>query len=571
MKKNSIIVLLCIIVLTFVISIPVFATEPFSENSYNVSYGSKQVTVSGKSPYPSTRVTLIVLNPGKTLSDVEDSSLSLQYQRELMADEDGMFSVTFPINTQQIDTETDNTFCVYAKVPGYSISKISEVEYKAPETRYALLAELKKSSAEIEAVFESESNCIALGVHSISAFESIDKSKLAKTLEGNFGQFQADEEGYDSACEYLKEFCVLELFNQNLKDKVYDDNGKYLHEDSYSFSGYDKKNGTTAYECYLDEISKKAQGEVRDSLFGQDIKTPEALYREFAVNTVLIGITEPKVTGYAHVGKLLSSNNCDLIGLEISGEIDGDIEAELAGNKSGFKSLKELEEFIESLYEEDDYEKPTIGSGGGSGGGSYSSSIKVDSEFVKSEEPAPKNLFNDVPESHWAFNAVTYLKVNNIVTGSGNNDFMPDSLVTREQLVKMILAAARDEIINDAENKFADVDSSSWYAPYVLTALQKGYVNGISNTEFGVGQFATRQDICVIINRVINLEATNNSGFNDGDMIADYAKEAVSALSGKGIVTGYPNGSFGPREYCTRAEMATIIYRTMELFAATKK
>ncbi len=563
MKKFFSIVILYII-LIFSINIPVLAAELFSEKSYGISYGAEEITVAAKSIYPKTRVTLIVLNPGKTLSDVGNDAASLQYQRDIMSDENGLFSKVFTLNTSGIDMTIDQTFSVYAKIPGYAIEKIIDVVYKSANSRLSLLEELKKGVSEIETLLSVEENCVALGISGTEAFKSVNKTKLAQSLEGNFSSFSSDEAGYDAACESLREFCVLELFNQGLADKVYDSDGNYLQKELLDFSDYDKKNGTSIYECYLDEISADAQSKVRETLFNKSFETPEALYKMLATETVLKGVTSPKLTGYAHVGELLTQKNREFLGINISGTITGNTEALISGSGNVFSTVLELENYINSIIGYVEYQPPVIGSGDG-GGGYSAPPIKVDETVVKEEKPALVNAFFDVPESHWASKAVIYLKVNNIISGSGDNKFLPDDYVTREQLVKMVLMANGEQISETQEADFADVNPEMWYAPYVATAFEKGYVNGISQTEFGVGKYATRQDICVIINRIAAFEASVDNKFADNDLIADYAKEAVSALSLKGIVNGYPDGSFGPHKYCTRAEMATIIYRLIEL------
>jgi hypothetical protein len=259
MKKGIIIPFLCSVVLAFSVNLTVCADTAFSDSSYYISYATNQVTVSARTPYPSTRVTLIVLNPGKMLSDVQYDSFALQYQRELLSNGEGVFSITFPINDNAADLTTDEVFSVYAKVPGYEIEKIMDIKYKSQDTRFKLLEELKKGVPEIHEIFNSEENCNALSINDLIAFKSIDKSKLSSLVSGNFGRFQQDENGYDAACKYLREFCVLELFNEKKIEMVYDSGGTYLQETAFSFSEYDKKNDTTLYECFLNEISNGAK------------------------------------------------------------------------------------------------------------------------------------------------------------------------------------------------------------------------------------------------------------------------------------------------------------------------
>ncbi|WP_256720838.1 S-layer homology domain-containing protein [Paenibacillus lautus] len=52
--------------------------------------------------------------------------------------------------------------------------------------------------------------------------------------------------------------------------------------------------------------------------------------------------------------------------------------------------------------------------------------------------------------------------------------------------------------------------------------------------------------------------------FTDQGNISSWAREAVDALSGQGIILGDPDGSFQPQKAATRAEAAVTFVRTLE-------
>ena len=54
------------------------------------------------------------------------------------------------------------------------------------------------------------------------------------------------------------------------------------------------------------------------------------------------------------------------------------------------------------------------------------------------------------------------------------------------------------------------------------------------------------------------------SQYSDVKDTAEYA-EAVSVLSGLGVVGGFPDGTFKPEEGVTRAQMATMIVNALGL------
>ena len=113
------------------------------------------------------------------------------------------------------------------------------------------------------------------------------------------------------------------------------------------------------------------------------------------------------------------------------------------------------------------------------------------------------------------------------------------------------------------ETSFGDVESTAWYAPYVAAAVKAGIVNGISDTEFGIGRSISRQDMAVMTHRAleklsIDVEPGASHIFTDGDEIAGYAKDAIDILSGAGILSG-DGGKFAPADSLTREQAAKVL------------
>ena len=173
--------------------------------------------------------------------------------------------------------------------------------------------------------------------------------------------------------------------------------------------------------------------------------------------------------------------------------------------------------------------------------------------------------FTDIAHVGWASEAIYGLCDSGVINGVGDRRFAPDDSVTREQLAKMIVGASKTEI-KSGDTPFGDVDNSEWYAEFVKTAYNNDITKGISDTEFGVGESVTREDLAVMAYRAAQKvgklsDATgDDNGFKDGESISDYAKEAVATLKSSGIINGDRNGNFNPSNSCTRAEAAKIIY-----------
>lgn len=207
--------------------------------------------------------------------------------------------------------------------------------------------------------------------------------------------------------------------------------------------------------------------------------------------------------------------------------------------------------------------KPTTGPVGGSLGGSISNQI------VQHPAPTVSHPFTDISTVSWAADAITALYNEGIISGKSSNEFAPFDNITREEFVKIAIGVLGVKPALGTST-FADVNSSSWYAPYVNAAVSAGIIGGYSDTQFGVGDFITRQDVAVILDRMYDIASLENAqNFLDINDISDYAKASVERLSGAGVING-SDGKFMPKSNCTRAEAACMVYRMMSLIKEGK-
>ncbi len=226
---------------------------------------------------------------------------------------------------------------------------------------------------------------------------------------------------------------------------------------------------------------------------------------------------------------------------------------------------------IEEVYKKNGKGGSSGGSSGGSGGGGSSRSggygapsIVSKPELNESSGKSAASL-TDIDGYGWAKEAIEYLCENGVMTGDGDGSFRPGDTITREELVKILIAAFNKGKTENASTSFADV-MDEWYKPYVETAYAKGIIKGKSETEFGIGEAITREDASVMIVRTAEVYyKTFNRGqtlvdIPDFDSVADYAKESVDMLTRAKIISGFEDGSFRPAQSVTRAEAAKMIY-----------
>lgn len=573
MKKNIISVVICFCMLFSIVCTPIHAEASIVNIAYELDYETGKVVLSFSGAIAETRATVVVMNPGFSLDNAHSDG-AIQYQREVTADASGAVKVDFVLNGD-INLQNDVNYPVYVKIPGREAENILSICVLGVDKKAEAINALKAGKEEISSLLTNREMRLGLGIEYFKPYRDVDNALLIDRLVGKFDSFESTSEDFSDVCAYLKQFCIVELYNQNMKDKVYSEAGEYLWENVLGFNAFDKENEVTVYKCYSELLSDSAKEKVRASLFEKDIETPKELMKMFAVNTVLYGIPSPKLTGYAHIEKLLTLKNRNLIELEIKRGLNADEEAQVAAYQGTFENVDALETYLNELIGNN-----KGGSGGGGGGGSSSGgsggggiggsssgtsgkgtgAFSADDYVTPPEKEADKKVFEDISDEHWAVKPIAYLKAKGVVNGMNGDNFVPDAPVTREQFVKMLFAILNIEAEASSESVFNDVENDMWYTPYINTAVTKGIINGISDKEFGVGRYASRQDLCTMLYRAIELKASTYKEFSDGDSISDYAYDAVGVLSSKGIVNGYPDGSFKPLANCTRAEAATMIY-----------
>jgi ABC-type sugar transport system substrate-binding protein len=175
--------------------------------------------------------------------------------------------------------------------------------------------------------------------------------------------------------------------------------------------------------------------------------------------------------------------------------------------------------------------------------------------------------FSDVPASHWAFAQISGLVTRDAIDGYPGGQFRPNNTISRAEFAKVMLIAAGQEPIVTSDVTFADVPPSHWAHPYLEGA--KNYMDGYTvggRRVFKPDDAALREDIAVA---AVKLSGYDVSGadlsaaeaLSDYDSISESCRPYVAAAIDRGLIAGYPDGTFRARNTITRAEAATMLYR----------
>ena len=210
----------------------------------------------------------------------------------------------------------------------------------------------------------------------------------------------------------------------------------------------------------------------------------------------------------------------------------------------------------------------------GGGGGGRGTTIHTSTNIVAANPAVPQNTggetsenplrFADISETAWAEEYINLLADKDIVSGSAAGRFEPNRMVLRQEFVKMLVLSF-GIYDKDAVCDFSDVNAGDWYSSYIASAVNHGAVQGTEDGRFGVDENISRQDMAVLIVRLlgsrgITISETNpDIEFSDSSEIADYAASSVRSLCRAGIISGMGDGTFSPQSPATRAQSAKII------------
>lgn len=169
--------------------------------------------------------------------------------------------------------------------------------------------------------------------------------------------------------------------------------------------------------------------------------------------------------------------------------------------------------------------------------------------------------FGDI-QNNWAKDYILNAYMNNWVKGVTPETFVPDASLTRAEAATMLVRMLGLPVDTNNDNGFDDI-KGSWAEAYINTARRYNIISGIGNNQFAPDKPMTRQEIAVMLNNYFSYTASGQQApFSDVSSESNpWSYTAIYALSENKIITGYPDGRYGPQFNVTRAEMTALLSR----------
>ncbi len=184
----------------------------------------------------------------------------------------------------------------------------------------------------------------------------------------------------------------------------------------------------------------------------------------------------------------------------------------------------------------------------------------------KPDEPDtdPVDVFVDVPAGVWYRDALNYVLENTdgVINGTDVTHFSPNEKLTRAAFAK-ILWAIEGSKPTTADNPFTDVKSGDWFYDAVIWANAQGIMLGKGENLCAPNDNITREEMALMIQRWKAGKAAGEVAFPDAKDVHDWAADAVAWAAEQSYIKGKDDGRFAPLDPLTRAEMITVVARTL--------
>lgn len=188
-------------------------------------------------------------------------------------------------------------------------------------------------------------------------------------------------------------------------------------------------------------------------------------------------------------------------------------------------------------------------------------------------EAEDKNIFSDIKETDWFYSDIAYVNEKGLMKGTNDNLFEPNIPTTRGMLVTILWRLDGEPSENN--NIFSDVANDAYYYNAVSWASKCGIVNGYTESTFSPEDNITREQLAAIFYRYSLYkkydvsEKLSLDKYTDADKISDYAVSAMQWANANGIITGTSSETLSPQDYALRCQIAAILKRFCEQFVST--
>ncbi|MEK4517391.1 S-layer homology domain-containing protein [Paenibacillus sp. FSL H8-0122] len=167
--------------------------------------------------------------------------------------------------------------------------------------------------------------------------------------------------------------------------------------------------------------------------------------------------------------------------------------------------------------------------------------------------------FQDVPAVLWSASFIDRATRMGMITGYADGSFHPEAKVTRAEFAAMLAKAFG--LTGSQGAGFSDTQGH-WVSEALAALKEHGVIQGYADGSFHPKQEITRAEAVAMLARLTSYVPGTPALFSD--LPASWAAEPINAFANAGIISGKGNGAFKPEESASRAEAVVMIIRLMD-------
>ena len=146
------------------------------------------------------------------------------------------------------------------------------------------------------------------------------------------------------------------------------------------------------------------------------------------------------------------------------------------------------------------------------------------------------------------------------IVGRSGGLVAPEEDITRAEVVTIFCRLLTEESRSrfaTTQNPLPDGSTEDWFFTAATPMAKPGIVEGRPDGQFAPADTITRGEFAAMAARFLSKTYTGENHFSDveGHWAAEYVDRAAQA----GWIKGYPDGTFRPDDYITRAEAISLV------------
>ncbi len=182
---------------------------------------------------------------------------------------------------------------------------------------------------------------------------------------------------------------------------------------------------------------------------------------------------------------------------------------------------------------------------------------------VSAQEVQTIEFFSDLNSESLVGQAAANLREADVISGYPDGTFQPDRPVNRAELAKfLLLAKGRNVDIKHNNGRFPDVKEGEWYVRYVIDAAELGIINGYPSGNFKPAQTVNTAEFLKMLVKTFDLPENLPQDFADVDSSTWFAPY-VGNVPEWGLFPDRDPAFLEPSREMTRGEVAIALYRVM--------